>query len=165
MLHDESKMNSLLNSGVITSHDFFSFFPQSHTVTKIKSLIQIVEYNKAVRSKSEFTIRELDDFLYSQLSYMRDSDRINERNKILELGIAVGFLDKRGSDIFSIKKEYAGRSSQEKIIKKLYVENQIKEREGKEIQEDIENLQKEIMNEFQGKPRIDNYFGRSANKN
>jgi hypothetical protein len=160
MLHEDSKLNSLLSNGVITSHSFYSFFPQSHSVTKIKFLIQIVEYNKAARNKSEFTSGELDDFLYSQLSYMSDHHRIKLRNEILELGISIGFLNKRGSEVFAIKKEYAGRSSQEKVIKKIYVENHIKARRDNEIREAIELLQKKIKNEFDGKPRIDNYLER-----
>lgn len=158
MLHADNKLNSMLGNipGTLYASSL-GFFPQSHIVTKMKSLIQVIEYSKLVLNRTYLTDKEIDPFFDNQLSYMTKKHRVVEKNEIIDNAIKIGFLEKGGKG-YSVKKEYSSRSTQEKIISQLWISNQIKNRLEERIEEARLQLQHEVKAEFDHKPKIEQWF-------
>lgn len=158
MLHSDNRLNSELKD-VEVSRKVFSFFPQSHTATKIKSLITMLEFIKASTGKLEFSAGDVDDYLKSELYYMQEDERKAIRQDILKNAEKIGFIKSIGYDKYAVKEEYSGSSLKGTTVEKLWVSYRIREEHDKAIEECRERVQAEISAEYERKPRMDRFFG------
>lgn len=158
MLHLDQSLNRKL-CNLETSHKTLSFYPQSHIVTKIKSLINLIQSNKILDyKKNEFSTSEVDEYFQKTLFYLNIND-INELRKyVLLIAEEINLIVNKGGGKFTVKKEYSGSSLKSITVEKLWIENKINKNKINEIEDLRKKIQSEILELAKTKPRLDEFF-------
>jgi hypothetical protein len=125
----------------------------------MKSIIVVVQHLKAFQGgKPSFTVKDMDDFLKTQLFYLDKKLREEEREKILKEATRIQFIEHKGSDKYVVKSEYTGASMHEKLLKRLWISYKIRETFEKKLDDFKLTLQREIRTKFDKRPSMERYF-------
>jgi hypothetical protein len=158
MLHSDSNLNTELSKGYVVSHRILTFFPQSHIVTKIKSIAKMLISMKVIYSKTEFDTKEVKDFLENELYYLKTDTRDELMQKILDVSEKIGIIQNLGFGSYKLTKEYSGSSLNERIVEKLWIEYKVKEEQTRKIDQYTQNLREQTRTEDENTPRLDRYI-------
>lgn len=141
MLHADTDLNRKLHR-IKTSRVALGFYPQSHIVTKMKHLLSFLFATKVLTKRTEFTIREIDNYLIPALYYFKEDKRIIVRSQLLRSLSDIGFIQARELGKFEVTKEYSGGSMTEKTIENLWIKHQL----ARQLEEEMDKARNEVRN-------------------
>ncbi len=162
MSHHDDRLMRALSSPVPSSATAFDFFPQSHTVRKLKALLSCSHTTPQglIVPNSKLSL-----FLKFQLFYLDDNQRNSEVARITQeaerIGFATRILDKPELKILSTRKKIP---SLERDLDRMWIEAGLKGDRERDIQEAIKKLRADILKEQEKRPSILSYVKRSDEK-
>lgn len=130
MVHCDHELNKILSKGIKMNTQSFTFFPQSHIVTQMNSLIIIRNRNMlSIDKRNIITKNSLENFCNYQLINHDENSKKKIINDIIKTAVEIGLLFPdttnkcENEECYFINKQYLGRSLNESLIKKLWIEN------------------------------------------
>lgn len=161
LVHADANLNSKLTRIERGGPNVLNFFPLSHIVKKLCSIILIVASNKARLKKATFTLNEIKESLEEELGYIHASLHGKILGGIIAEGLEMGLLDKVESSAYKVAEKYSGSSLNARIITHEWVKFRLYKELIKRLKPLKLELQKDIAEEFRTKPkprRLEEWF-------
>ncbi len=127
MLHADTNLNTELGRGLNTSHRTLLFSPQSHIVSKLKSITKMMISKKVSYRKLEFSIDDVRNYLANDLYYLNIDNRDELIKKILNMAEKIGLIEHDGFGSYDVTKKYSGSSLCAGVVEKLWIDYRLNE--------------------------------------
>jgi hypothetical protein len=162
MSHYDNRLMKALSVPVSSSAATFDFFPQSHTVRKLKALLSCSQRTPQGLIVDNF---RLSQFVKGQLFYLDDNQRSAELARIVQEGERIGFLarflDKPDLKIVSTRRKI---ESLERDLDRMWIEAALKEDQTRDTEKALTRLRSTILKEQEKRPSILSYTKESDDK-
>lgn len=142
MIHRDHELNKRMKNRVLSNRKMFNFFPQSHPVSKLDSLIFAARIEETGLTVSE---DELIENLSKELFYLDDGVIKNEAKSILSLGLRIDFLEKTTIEPnqYRIKAKSYRADKLAQIFEEKWIKNQ--------LEEELDGMKETAIEEIQSK--------------
>jgi hypothetical protein len=150
MKHSDKKLASALLNGILTNNTFKSFFIESHTFAKLRTLITI----DTGRQDSLFTFDDVYQFVKEELMNFDDPTIKEETTKILEIGIAIGFIKKEGDNKFKVAVRQKNAKDRETELKTRWINWELKFERDQEIDRQLKPIRDELLIEQSNRKKL-----------
>lgn len=152
MMHHDEDLTRFLSDGVLSNAATFAFYPQSHTVSKLKAMLQCLE---TLDRSLVVPIYRLSQFIDTQLFYLNDAQKTVEVDIIVreaeKIAFAVKFEDK---PVLRIISRYRKLGSLEAELQSLWLKTRMEEIRVSKVDEARTQVQNEIIAEQKSRPTL-----------
>lgn len=132
MAHNDEALTKVLAQGTPSDSATFAFYPQSHIVSKLKTIL-------AVKEESEYALvakfHKLRTYLGIQLSYLNDSQREAEFQAIITEAEKMGFVtvSKKTGEL-NLQSRYRKMKTLEEELEKRWVRHKFEEESNAKVE-------------------------------
>lgn len=152
-VHHDANLNSVLGKSIPSNAAALAFFPQSHTVTKMKALLQcmrVEEHNLTV------PLSLLESYLSEQMGYLDSGERAKEAGFIIREAERIGFVaESTNKPELAIISGRRKPSSLEEEIQNRWIQSKLDEERKSAIDQAKDIFQREILSEQKKRPTLD----------
>lgn len=152
MMHRDHELNKSMNHAQ-SNRKMFNFFPQSHTVSKLQSLISAARVGETGLIVTE---GELKDNLSQDLFYMDNTAIEEEAKLVLDFGLKIDFLETTADKYqYRIKAKGNRRDKLEQILEEKWINRQLND----ELEREKEMVIQEIQLKYKVEKQKDKKLG------
>ncbi len=154
--HRDSALRDLLNGGIQSMRRAFNVWPKTHTLVQMGILItasQPGEGNSRIVSS-----HRLSAFLRDDLFYLEENEREELMDRLLGLGVEIGFLEPEGGhDTYRLVSRGVRPDKQEETLRKKWIGWKLEQDRQAETDERLNQLLEELKAEAQKQRRLEHF--------
>lgn len=152
MTHSDPILTKTLGEGVSSSAATFAYYPQSHTATRLKSVLRCFEETEHGLIIPLLRLRQ---FIDTQLFYLSEEEKTNHMDGIIRELQKIGFAVRSEvkPELHVLSRHRKIRSLEEELVSK-WIKHKIEEERSRRIEARRSQLQEEVLAEQSRQPTL-----------